>query len=158
MATRWQFGTKHRDYLYSECKTAAQLAGLGNFPICNICQIEVLPIDAWDESHAPEHPKVFGGKSKAIAHRKCNRDHGAQVVVPLVAKADAVRKKFLGITGPGLGKHPMQAGRRSGISRGMDGRIKPRLTLSQKHQAFLAKRAIVPVEVDDFSEPLEVYK
>jgi hypothetical protein len=158
MATRWHFGTKHRDYLYSRCRNEAGISGLGNYPICNICNQPVLPSDAWDESHAPEHPKALGGKSVAIAHRTCNRDHGAQVVVPLLAKAEAVRKKYLGITGPGLGKSPMQGGRRSDFSRGVDGRVKPRLTLAQKHAQFLQRRAIIALPVEDFSEPLEVHQ
>ena len=158
MAMRWQFGSRHRDYLYGEAKFVAQQAGRGDYPICNICDQPVLPTDAWDESHAPEHPKALNGKSKGVAHLTCNREHGAKVVVPLVAKVKRVRAKYLGIKGNGLGRHAMQGGRRSGVTRTMAGEVKPRLTLAQKHAAFLAKRAIVPVDVEDFSEPLEVYK
>lgn len=158
MATRWQFGTKKRDYLYSRCRNDAGLAGLGNHPICNICNQPVLPTDAWDESHAPEHPKALGGKSVAIAHRTCNRNHGAKVVVPLIAKTEAVRKKYLGITGPGLGKYPMQGGRRSDVSRGVNGRVKPRLTLAQKHALFLQRRAIIADPIENSADPREVRK
>lgn len=158
MATRWQFGTKHRDYLYSRCRNEAGISGLGNYPICNICNQPVLPTDAWDESHAPEHPKALGGKSVAIAHLTCNRDHGAKVVTPMVAKVKRTRDKFLGIKGPGLGRHPMQGGRRSGVTRTMSGEVKPRLTLAQKHAQFLQRRAIIPVSVEDISEPLEVHQ
>lgn len=156
MSIRYQFGSRHRDYLYSECKAEAQLAGLGDWPVCNICHQPVLPTDAWDESHAPEHPKALGGRSKAIAHMTCNRDHGARVVVPLLAKVKRVRDKYLGIKGPGLGRHPMQGGRRSDLSRSLRGEVRQRLTLAQKHAQFKQRRAIVAVDIPDFSEPLEV--
>lgn len=158
MATRWQFGSKKRDYLYSRCRNEAGIAGLGNHPICNICHQPVLPTDAWDESHAPEHPKALGGKSVAIAHLTCNRDHGAKVVVPLIAKVKRTRDKFLGIKGPGLGRHPMQGGRRSGVTRTMSGEVKPRLTLAQKHAQFLQRRAIIADPVENSSDIREVRK
>ena len=154
MPVSYRFGSRHRDYLYSEAKAEAGIAGLGEHPVCNICGQPVTPQDAWDESHAPEHPRALGGKSKGIAHMTCNRDHGAQVVVPLVAKVKRVRAKYLGIKGPGLGAHPMQGGRRSGVSRSISGEVKPRTTLAQKHKAFLRERYFV--EVEDISEPIEV--
>src|ERR1700743_734114 len=56
-------------------------------PTCNICDRLILIGDAWDESHDPEGPaRCFGGTETGVAHRDCNRRHGAEVGRPLHAK------------------------------------------------------------------------
>lgn len=154
MAYKPRFGSKKREDLWAREKLHAYLNGRGDHPICNICDEPVTPDQAWDESHEGA-PKALGGKSVGVGHRKCNRDHGAQVVTLMVSKAKRGHKKFVGILGPGLGKFPMQGGRRSRVSKTMRNGLQPRLTLAQRHALFLQKRAIVAVE--DFSEPFEVY-
>jgi hypothetical protein len=140
MATRWQFGSRHRDNLYGDAKVAAYLAGRGEHPICNLCDRPVTPDQAWDESHDPSRHRCFGGKSKGIAHSLCNREHGAKVVTPAFAKAERVRKRHLGITGPGLGRNPMRCGRRSRQRKTMSHGVQPRLTHAQRHALFMGAR------------------
>jgi hypothetical protein len=140
MATRWKYGSRHRDYLHSEARADAYLAGRGEHPICNLCDQPITPDQDWDESHDPGQPRCFGGKSKALAHVACNREHGAKVVTPAFAKAERVRKRHLGITGPGLGRHPMRCGRRSRERKTMNHGVQPRLSVKQKHAAYLARR------------------
>lgn len=143
-----RFGTRYRDDLWSrECMFAWQ-AGRGRQPICNLCDIPIRPDEPWDESHAPEQARVFGGRSVGCAHSSCNRLHGVQVVKPQVAKCDRVRAKHLGHKGPGLGRYPMRAGRRSGFTKTMNHGLRPRLKLAAKLAVMRAKRAIVPTTAD----------
>ena len=139
MAYKPRFGSKHRDYLYSAAKTDAYLAGRGEFPICPHCDLPVTPDQAWDEVHVTV-PKCFGGKSKTVGHRRCNQLDNNQVVTPMAAKANEVRKRHLGIKGPGLGRHPMRGGRRSQERKTMRNGVQPRLTLAQQHRAYLKRR------------------
>lgn len=139
MAYKPQFGSRHRDYVYSEAKTAAQLAGRGDFPICPHCQLPVTPGQAWDECHVGV-PKVFGGKSKVPGHRRCNQLDNNQVVTPAAAKANEVRKRHLGIKGPGLGRAPMRGGVRSKERKTMHGGVVRRQSHAEAHAAFLQAR------------------
>lgn len=138
-----RFSSRKRDDLWSRECMASHSAGRGRLPICNLCDEPVTADQAWDESHHPAQPRVFGGKSVGIAHHDCNHRHGFIVVKPQVDKCNRVRRRHLGITGPGLGRYPMKAGRRSRVTKTMRHGLKPRLTLSQKLAAMRAKRAIV---------------
>lgn len=135
-----RFGTAKRDTLYACEALVAYKAGRGRVPICNLCDEPVLPEQAWDESHHPDQPRVFGGRSVGVGHEKCNRLHGAQVVKPQVAKCDRVRARHLGIAGPGLGDYPMKAGRRSGVTKTIRHGVQPRQTQAQKLAATLDRR------------------
>lgn len=107
---------------------------------CNICGEHVDRDEKWHESHDPSKPKCYGGKSVGVAHAHCNLRHGREVVVPNMAKADRVRAKHLGLKRPGMGRHPMRAGRRSRESKSMGkAGIVTRTTLAQKHAAMLAR-------------------
>jgi hypothetical protein len=142
MAYTPKFGSKLREQVWQlECLVAHK-AGRGQYPICVHCDLTVTPDQAWDRAHVAV-PRALGGKSVGVGHRKCNQLDNNQVVTPMVAKADAVRKKFLGIDGPGLGRAPMAAGRRSRVRKTMNHGVQPRLTLAQRHKAFLAKRYFV---------------
>lgn len=153
MAYKPLFGTKLREQVWQlECLVSRK-AGRGDYPICVHCDIPVTPGQAWDRSHV-DVPRALGGKSVGVGHRACNQLDNNLVVTPTVAKAEAVRKKHVGITGPGLGRHPMQCGRRTLRSKTMGNGVQPRKTHAQKHREFLAKRYFV--EVDDFSAPFEV--
>ncbi|MCC6172036.1 MAG: hypothetical protein IT481_08405 [Gammaproteobacteria bacterium] len=135
-----------RQALWQREAMNAYLAGHGYQPICNLCGLPVITGDAWDESHDPAKPKCFGGERVGVAHRRCNREHGAQVVVPVRAKSDRVRARHTGADGPGLGRHPMRAGRRSRESKTFHHGLQRRLTLAQKLARMRAARAIVPLE------------
>jgi hypothetical protein len=88
---RRRLSTTARETLYDRCRGDAE------FPTCNICGQLILVGDAWDESHDPEGPpRCFGGTETGIAHRPCNRKHGAQVVRPMDAKATRNRQKHIG--------------------------------------------------------------
>lgn len=143
MAYQPLFSSKQRDYLWSRECLAAWRAGRGRLPICNICDTPVQIDDPWDESHDPAQPRVFGGKSVGIAHRGCNHRHGYMVVKPQVDKCDRVRARHLGLKGPGLGRYPMKAGRRSAVTKTMNRGVKPRLTLGQRLAALQARRFFI---------------
>jgi hypothetical protein len=84
-----------REALYDRCRGAAE------FPTCNICDQLMLVGDAWDESHDPDgSPHCFGGTETGVAHRTCNRRHGAEVVRPMDAKATRNRQKHRGVPDP----------------------------------------------------------
>jgi hypothetical protein len=139
MAYRPCFGSKAREDLYAREVMAAYLAGRGTFPICPHCDQPVTPDQAWDRSHIGA-PAALGGKRLGVGHRGCNQLDARKVVVPMVAKAERVRKRHVGITGPGLGRHAMACGRRSPLKKTVGGRIVPRLTLAEQHRQLMRKR------------------
>lgn len=103
-----------REKLYDRCR------GENEFPICNLCFTPVDGTrDAWDESHVGA-PHCFGGTETGVAHRDCNRRHGAEVVTPMAAKAKRVRRNFIGAS---VSDHPMPGGRDDTIRRTMSGRV-----------------------------------
>jgi hypothetical protein len=145
MAYRPMFNAKRREDLWLRCCTTDYLNGKsdGTYCLCNLCGLPVYATDDWDESHDPAKPKAFGGKSVGIAHRAHNREHGAKVVTPAVAKSNRIRRRAIGAFRPGMGRHAMPAGRRSDVKRKIGGGIEPRLTLKQKEARFQAKRGIL---------------
>lgn len=120
---RRRLSSSAREELYLRCKGDAE------FPTCNICNF---PVDgtreAWDESHEGA-PSALGGSESGIAHRECNRRHGAEVVTPMVAKAKRGYRKFIGAH---RSRYPMACGRDSGRMKKMDGRVVARPTRIQK--------------------------
>jgi 5-methylcytosine-specific restriction protein A len=117
--TRRRLSSSAREALYDRCR------GDKPFPDCNICG---QPVDgtrqAWDESHDPDGPPhCFGGTETGVAHRRCNRRHGAQVVVPMDAKATRVRQKSIGAF---VTRYKLPGGRDSDRKRTVDGRVVPR--------------------------------
>lgn len=125
MRYRPRFNSKKREALWQREQLAAYLAGRGQLPICNICDLPVDPADAWDESHDPALPRALGGKSVAIAHHDCNHRHGAEVVTPLVARCDRVRRKHLGTW---RSRFPLPGGRNDPRRRKLSGEVVSRLT------------------------------
>lgn len=97
-----------RQALYDRCR------GDNEFPTCNICGNPVDGVrEPWDESHDPDlPPRCWGGMVTGIAHRECNRRHGAEVVVPMVAKAERGYRKHIGAHKP---RHKLPGGRDSNI-------------------------------------------
>lgn len=139
--------TQRRNEVWILERNAAYTSDRGALPICNICGEPVADGADWHVSHDPAKPRCYGGKNVGVAHAACNLRHNAEVVTPNMAKADRVRAKHLGLKRPGMGRHPMRAGRRSRESKTMGkGGIVTRTTLAQKHAAMLAKRYGVRTE------------
>jgi hypothetical protein len=123
---RRSLSTTAREALYERCR------GDNAVPTCNICQLPVLLNEPWDESHDPEGlPHALGGDETGVAHRDCNRRHGAEVVIPLVAKVKRIRQKFIGAFRT---KQPMPCGRNSARSAQIGGGTKPRQSLADFHR------------------------
>ena len=139
MAYRAQFGSLARERLYSREAFKAHHAGRGDFPICPHCDLPVTPDQAWDRAHV-DVPAALGGNRVGVGHRRCNQLDNNQVVTPMVARVKEVRKRFLGIKGPGLGRNPMRCGRRSKQKAKIGGGVVARLTLSQQLRALNEKR------------------
>lgn len=151
MAYKPLFGSRQREQVWQlEC-LAAHKAERGQYPICVHCDLPVTPDQAWDRAHVTV-PAALGGKQVGVGHRKCNQLDNNQVVTPMVAKAEAVRKKHVGITGPGLGNHPMRCGRRSRERKTFGHGVQTRQ--KETHLQWRARRCFLDVE--DFSEPIEV--
>lgn len=108
-------------------------------PDCNLCGLPVFPGDAWDESHVGA-PAALGGTVTGVAHRACNQRDNHLVVTPMVAKVKRQARNHVGITGPGLGRCPMAAGRNSGRSRTMGGRVVARLSQAERHAVAMHAR------------------
>ena len=107
---------KAREALYVRCR------GERRFPSCNLCGGDVLPGEAWDVSHFPV-PAALGGTDVGVAHLRCNRDHGAKIVSPMVAKVKRVRQKHIGARERGKGSRPMPCGRRSPWLKKLSGEV-----------------------------------
>jgi hypothetical protein len=153
MAYEPLFGSVQREQVWQlEC-LASHRCGRGQYPICPHCDLPVTPDQSWDRVHITV-PRTFGGKSVGVGHRLCNQRDNNLVVTPTAAKAKRVYQKFVGIKGPGLGRSPMRCGRRSRERKTMQHGVQPRQTLGERHRDFLRRRYFV--EVEDFSEPLEV--
>lgn len=133
----------NRSELWRRDALNAYLEGRGRFPICPHCDLPVIPGQAWDKCHVGA-ARWSGGRRLQVGHRLCNQLHNHRVDTPAFAKSNRVRNNHIGASGPGLGKHPMRAGRRSQLSKSMRHGLVVRLTHAQKHARFLASRAIVP--------------
>jgi hypothetical protein len=114
---------KAREALWHAQAAMAREAGRGEYPICNLCGGFVLPGRLWDVSHDPSRPRAWGGEDVGVAHRKCNRQHGARVVTPAVAKAKRQWRNNVGINEPGLGPNPLPGGRLDRLKKKMSGEV-----------------------------------
>lgn len=152
---RRRYSPKQRAAIWQREATNAYLEGKGRLPVCNLCGAPVRIGQAWDVSHAPEKARAFGGNKVGVGHRNktadClgNRGHGAKVVTPALAASNRKRAFHIGAAGPGLGRHPMAAGVRSGQSKTFHAGVVARRTQAQKHAATMAKRAILPPDAPE---------
>jgi hypothetical protein len=111
---RRRLSSTDREKLYDRCR------GENKFPTCNLCGCPVDGIhQAWDESHFPV-AHTFGGTETGIAHRDCNRRHNNEVVTPANAKANRVRRNFIGAS---VSSFPMRGGKNDTIKRTMSGKV-----------------------------------
>ncbi len=154
MAYKPRFGSKLREQVWQlECLAAYKAERSdGTFPICVHCDRPVMVGQMWDRSHVTV-PRAFGGKEVGVGHSGCNQQDNNQVVTPMAAKASEVRKKHVGIKGPGLGHHPLPGGRRSDRRVTMGRGVQPRRR--ETHQEFIARRFFI--EVDDIDGAIEVH-
>lgn len=116
-----------REKLYDAEAAKAKAAGLGEHPICNICQT---PIDGrrdrWHESHDPSIPKHMGGEVTGIAHERCNFQHNNEHDTPLYWKNRRVRQRHIGAK-VASGK-PFQGNRGSYLKKKLNGSVVIRAT------------------------------
>ena len=133
-----RFTSKKREALYQCEALAAYKAGLGKFPICVHCHQPVTG-KGWDESHVGA-PAALGGTQVGVGHRICNQLDNNLNVTPMVARVKRVRLRHLGITGPGLGRHPLPGGVRSAVSKTMRHGVQPRSSLGERLTALRARR------------------
>ena len=110
--------TSQRRAIYAAEVEAAREAGREH-PACNLCPHPILPGELWDVSHEGA-PAALGGTAARIAHRRCNRIHGAAIVTPMVAKAKRENDKFLDIKRP---RNPLPGGRDDPRKKAIDGRV-----------------------------------
>lgn len=140
---RYRFGSKRRDYLWWRDSTNAAKAGLGPVPICPHCGHPVAPDQPWDECHVGA-PRVHGGRRTGVGHRACNQRDNNLVVTPSAAKAKRLAAIAAGQRGPGLGRHPMRAGRFSPETKTFRHGVRKRQSHAQKHATTMARLAIAP--------------
>lgn len=122
---RRRLTSKQREALYQSEADKAREAGLGDLPFCNICKMPILRGREWDVSHDPSKGRWLGGLVTGIAHRKCNRDHGAQVETPKFAKSERTLKRHLDFT---RSRTPLPGGRDDSIKKTMRGDVVVRAT------------------------------
>lgn len=117
-ASRKRRTTAQRRAFYEEAR------GDGEFPVCNICGLSVLPGHKWVESHMPV-PHTLGGRATGVAHKHCNSERWAKVEAPMLAKVDRQYDKHRGIH---VSRSPIAGGKECPWKRTIDGRIVDRVT------------------------------
>ncbi len=115
--------TTQRRALYETAVDDARAAG-SEHPACNLCPHPILPGQLWDVSHEGA-PAALGGTCTGLAHRRCNRIHGAEIVTPMVAKAKRTGDKFRDIKRT---RNPLPGGRNDPRKRTMGGEVVDRAT------------------------------
>jgi len=135
--TRRRYSARERTALWDQCCSEQE------FPICNICGLFVFPGQAWDVSHDPQNaPAALGGDAVGIAHRRCNRRHGAVVVTPLVAKIKRIRAKHIGAHECERGRRAMPCGRASPWRKKLSGEVVMRMAPSECRPSAFPKGGI----------------
>lgn len=122
---RKRLPSSKREELYDREQLKAVTAGLGEFPICNLCRLPVMKFQRWNESHNPRLPHAIGGEVDGIAHETCNFDHNHKHDTPLVAKIKRIRRKDIGAH---RSRTQIAGGRHDRIKKKMDGTVVLRAT------------------------------
>lgn len=122
---RRRLSTKQREQLYESEAQKARETGLGEYPICKLCPLPILPGQLWDENHEAHKPRWLGGKVDGISHRRCNRLHNNNHDTPLFAYNERVRKRFMDFT---RSPTPVPGGRDDDLKRKMNGKTVLRST------------------------------
>lgn len=134
MTTLNRNSPRYREQLWDKCATPGS-----GYVFCNLCGCRVFPGELWVESHIGV-PKAHDGNTVGIAHKRCNDLDNNTFVTPFIAKTKRLRRRHLGIAGPGLGITPLPAGRESKVSKKLNGEVVPRQPRYAKHHAAMAKR------------------
>lgn len=122
---RRRLTTRQREDLYERERAKAVANERGEFPICNICDQPVVACQTWDESHHPAFPHALGGTDTGVAHTRCNRRHGAEVVVPQVARS---KRQFKMARDINRSRNPLPGGRDDPRRRTVAGLVVDRAT------------------------------
>lgn len=122
---RHRLTSTQREQLYKREADKARDAGRGDYPICNICDLPIIPGSLWDASHQKHKPHWLGGDIEGCAHARCNRSWNNQHDTPLFAKSERVRKRHLDIT---RSSTPLPGGRDDRIKKTMSGKVIDRQT------------------------------
>lgn len=122
---RRRLSPKQRKALYESERDKAIEAGRGEFPICALCDLPILPGRLWHESHNRHLPHALGGGVDGIAHGRCNLRHAREHDVPLIAKSKRIREKFLDQRRT---MNPLAGGRDDRLKRTMSGKTVLRAT------------------------------
>jgi hypothetical protein len=112
--------TKAREALYARECEKARAAGLGNYPICRLCELPIMPGSLWDINHEAHKPRWLGGVVDGISHKRCNRIHNNKIDTPLYAKSERQRKGFLDLR---RSSNPLPGGREDRLQKKMDGSV-----------------------------------
>jgi hypothetical protein len=123
---------------FASCKDAAgvprcQCGACGSAPLY-VGHYDFHHLTPWEISHDSSLSNC------GIWRDECHDRWTGAVDIPTIAKANRRRDAHYGTGSPP--RHPMRAGRRSGVSKSFRHGLVPRLTHAQKHAAFLAGRAI----------------
>ncbi len=112
--------SRQREELWKAEAIKAQASGRGEYPICPLCDLPVMPGSLWDESHEKHKPRWLGGVVDGCAHRRCNRIWNNTHDTPLYAKNERVRKKHLDFKRPDT---PLPGGREDYLKKKINGRV-----------------------------------
>jgi hypothetical protein len=126
-----------RERLYDRELEKARAKGF-TYPVCNLCGVEIRPGHVWHESHTGK-PRALGGQETGMAHAQCNIEMNHRFDTPRIAKAKRVARLDKGCKQTAA---PLPFGRRSNMSRKLNGEIVPRETQGQKLARTLANREI----------------
>ncbi len=83
----------------------------------------MLPFHDWDGSHEGA-PHALGGTAIGVWHRRCNGEHGAKVVTPMVAKTWRIYEKNRGIH---MARRPFRTAEKP-MKRKVNGQVVDRVT------------------------------
>jgi hypothetical protein len=91
--------------------------------VCHLCGLKITAGQEWDVSHAI--PLAIGGPddetNRLPAHRRCHRQHTAEVDAPRIAKTKRQHAAHIGAKAPS--STPLPFGRNSRLKRKLNGTI-----------------------------------
>jgi hypothetical protein len=89
--------------------------------VCHLCGLKITAGEEWDVSHAI--PLAIGGPddetNRLPAHRRCHRQHTAEVDAPRIAKTKRQHAAHIGAKAPS--RNPLPGSKTSGWKKKMNG-------------------------------------
>lgn len=122
---RRRLSAKGREELWKAEAVKARAAGRGDYPICKLCDLPIIPGSQWHENHEAHKPRWLGGEVDGISHARCNRQHNNRHDTPLFAKNERIRKRHLDFT---RSDTPLPGGRDDDLKRKINGKTVLRST------------------------------